>query len=176
MDWKKPKEATAGRTKITAMVLMLALAVMPACSEDPVEPAGEAGIDLASADISQTDLPGKDAPADNSGDTGLLNDLTADGDSGGKDMTKDTDKGATDLADLGGDVGSDKGTDMPATDGVSADGSSASGYKLSGEITSAAGVCSGGGYTLVSQIGHPMDTQTVTGGGYTLRLLAVVTR
>lgn len=141
-----------------SLVLVAAVAMMAACSEEPVQPAGEAGLDL-NLDVGKSDLPGKDAPADKGKEAGKKPDLA--GDASGKDMA---DKG---LADKGGDV---------ISDGISTDGSGPSGYKLEGEITAASGVCSGGGYTLVSQVGHIVDTQTVTGGGYTLRLQAAILR
>lgn len=137
---------------------VLYLSLVPACSGDPAQPAGEAGLDL-NLDIGETDLSGKDAPADRDKEAGQKLDLAAD--TGGKDLA---DKGLV-----------DKGADVIPSDGISPDGSTPSGYKLEGELTAGAGTCMGGGYVLVSQFGHIMDTRPVTGGGYTLRLRAVAT-
>ena len=115
-------------------------------------------------------LPG-DAPRE---DLALALDLTATTDlnAGGEAKAGPDLDAAT--ADQGPDAAQDQGggtADVMVTDGVT-DGTTASGYKLFGEITSGAVVRTGGTYRLVSQVGHPMATQLLTGGQYTLRLRA----
>jgi len=174
------------------VLLTTVLAPLAACDD------GNQGViyDLA-ADLPAETSPPKDgvvdAPGDLSGqDLGLDMDLTADGDldtGPAGDASPDLDSGSDaeagpdldaavadlDLSpDAPGDLGSDAKQDTSTTDGMT-DGTSTSGYKLFGEVVSGSVVSSGGNYKLISQVGHPVDTQQLTGGSYTLRLRAVAT-
>ena len=186
--------ACSNRLCIYLIVLLAGIVSLAACDRDP-PPQFEGGFfnDFTAADLAHETGAGKDgvvdAPVDVAlQDLGLDLDLTTGGDmDAGKDLDSGKDLGAgadmdAAVADLDlnpspdapGDLGSDSKQDATITDGIT-DGTTTTGYKLFGELTAGAGLSTGGKYKLFSQVGHPVDTQVLTGNKYTLRLRAVAT-
>ena len=59
-------------------------------------------------------------------------------------------------------------------DGLSSGDGSSAGLKLSGQFTSGSTISKGSNYVLQSQIGHPVETTTMTVDKYELRYNAIV--
>jgi len=166
-------------------MLMAMLAPFIACDTDEgvlydlaVKPPAETGPQKDGIVDAPGDLAGQDRGQDMDLAAGGDLDTGPSSDSGDLDASGDAEAGSdmdatvADL-DMSPDAPGDMGSDI-LKDGM-ADGAAPSGYTLLSEVVSGSAESTGVGFRLVSQVGHPVEPQTLSGGDFTLRLRAVAT-